>query len=100
MKHSIFIFFAIATIVVSCAPKVIVPAKQTVSESVSEVVTAIDLAEGKNLLETRCVECHKIFDAQSFDHKEWKQITLRMQKKAMLNDVEINKVYHYIVSNL
>jgi cytochrome c5 len=96
MKFKIFTFFAVATIVVSCATKTTVPAKETVSEVVSET----DLAEGKILLESRCVECHKIYEPKTFNKKQWKHITHSMQKKAKLNAVEINKVYNYIVSNL
>jgi nitrate/TMAO reductase-like tetraheme cytochrome c subunit len=90
MKFKIFTFFAVATIAVSCATKATIP----------EVVSETDLAEGKILLESRCIQCHQIYEPKSFDKKEWKHITHSMQKKAKLNAVEINKVYNYIVSNL
>jgi hypothetical protein len=96
MQFKIFTFFAVAIIVVSCATKATFPAKVTIPEVVSET----DLAEGKILLESRCIQCHQIYDAKSFDKMEWKHITHSMQKKAKLNDVEINKVYNYIVSSL
>lgn len=59
-----------------------------------------DLMLGKATFEGRCANCHQLYEPKEFDKTEWKSITNRMQKKAHLNDVEIEKVFNYIVSNL
>jgi cytochrome c5 len=96
MKFRILILLAVTIVVYSCATKITTPAKA----AIPEVVSAADLATGKTLLESKCIQCHQIYPSNAFDKKEWKHITHSMQKKAQLNDVEINQVYNYIVSSL
>lgn len=70
------------------------------------IIVNISSASDENLklgqanFEGRCTSCHQLYEPNEFDKNEWKSITYRMQKKAHLNDVEINQVYEYIVSNL
>lgn len=105
MKNRVFIFLVIL-ILFSCATKQIKTvtnivitqpiAKVEVIPSVSEE----DLKQGKATFEGSCNSCHQLYEPKQFNKKEWEEITNRMQKKAHLNDVEISKVYNYIVSKL
>lgn len=67
---------------------------------VKEVVTRIDIEDGKYVYENVCNNCHKFYDAKSFTKIEWKNITKRMQDKTHLNDADIENVYQYIISTL
>ncbi len=106
MKIRFFTFIITTISIYSCATKTIAPTIETpktepvvVAENVVKT-TDDELVQGKSILESQCVRCHGIYDPKEFDKKEWKDITNRMQKKAHLSDVEINKVYNYIVFNL
>ena len=104
MKIKIIVLASI--IIAGCAAKpVVVPQVETPpTQPVKvEAVAAISpefLAEGKTTYENNCARCHQLYNPQEFDKTEWKKITNRMQNKAHLDDVQIEKVYQYIVSNL
>ena len=96
MKLRILSLVVIGVIVYSCSPKV-VPA---VSEAKPPVVATLspELAEGKNLYENNCAKCHKLYDRHEFSAEEWTPITLRMQKKAKIQDAEREKIYNYLTA--
>jgi cytochrome c5 len=102
-------FFTILTILLlnSCATKqtkpiLIIPKTESLinPEVISSSVSEEDLKQGKTTFEGRCTSCHQLYEPKEFDKNEWKSITHRMQKKAHLDDLEIEKVYNYIISNL
>ena len=101
MKIQILIFASI--FILGCSAKKNVSKVEEKPLKTEEVVLAIsevELSQGKTIYETNCARCHQLYDAKEFDKDEWKNITSRMQKKAHLDDIEIAKVYQYIVSNL
>lgn len=63
------------------------------------VVSSSDIAMGKNLYESNCAKCHKLYAASDFSKEEWKPIVLRMQKKAHLEDADGQKIYNYLTAN-
>ena len=95
-------------LLISCGTKTIVNTKPEVNsklETSTKPAIAIDndnsdLSIGKTLFENNCANCHQLYDSKEFDKNEWKAITKRMQKKAQLTDVEILKVYNYLVIDL
>jgi nitrate/TMAO reductase-like tetraheme cytochrome c subunit len=105
MKIRVFSLIMIS-ILFSCATKQIkqvIDLPKTESLEKAEEISAVseeDLKQGKATFEGRCTSCHQLYEPKEFDKNEWKSITHRMQKKAHLDDIEIAKVYNYIVSNL
>lgn len=56
------------------------------------------LAEGKNLYESNCAKCHKLYSPSDFSKEDWRPIVSSMQKKARLNDEQGNSIYNYLIS--
>ena len=54
------------------------------------------LAEGKNLYNNNCAECHKLYNPKDFTAQQWTPIMLKMQKKAKISDEEREKIYAYL----
>ncbi|KAB1155571.1 cytochrome c family protein [Flavobacterium luteum] len=82
----------------SCASKSTFPVP--VVAGVKKEVVISSIAEGKNLYENNCANCHKLYVAKEFSAEEWKPILHSMQKKAHLNDAEISSISSYINSQL
>jgi mono/diheme cytochrome c family protein len=105
MKIRVFVLLTIS-ILFSCATKqtkTVTNIPKTEPVANIEIIPSIseeDLKQGKATFEGRCTSCHQLYEPKEFDKNEWKSITHRMQKKAHLDDIEIGKVYNYIVSNL
>ncbi len=103
MKIKIIVL--VSVFIAGCAAKpAVVPQVETpIQPVIVEAVSAFSpeyLAEGKTTFENNCARCHQLYSPNEFDKTEWKKITNRMQNKAHLDDVQIEKVYQYIVSNL
>lgn len=97
------IYFLIALIIVGCVSKKVFPSNNISANKVtSEIIKTpnIDLEDGKYVYENVCGNCHKFYEAKTFDKLEWKNITTRMQDKTHLNDTDIENVYQYIISTL
>jgi mono/diheme cytochrome c family protein len=58
------------------------------------------LAEGKNLYESNCAKCHKLYASSDFSKEEWTPIVARMQKKAHLTDEQGASIYNYLTSGV
>lgn len=94
----IFILF-----VVGCATKIVnsiadsepVPTKQEVLANFSE----IQLSQGKAYFESRCNQCHKLFDPDSRDPAQWNKVLRRMLPKTNLTYDEGKLVRAYLVAN-
>ena len=97
MKTKLVIVALFGTLLFSCAPKVVSPAAPPVVEVKATALTP-ELAEGKNLYENNCAKCHKLYDRHEFSAEEWTPITLRMQKKAKIQDAEREKIYNYLTA--
>ncbi len=98
MKLKIIVIAVLGFMIYSCASKSTLPAPVVV-EAKKEVVTS-SIAEGKNLYENNCANCHKLYGAKEFSAEEWKPILYSMQKKAHLIDAEMASISNYINSQL
>ncbi|WP_297517323.1 cytochrome c [Flavobacterium sp.] len=74
--------------------------KPTVAPEVTVVKKELtpELAEGKNLYEGSCGQCHQLYKPNSYNAEAWKPIVARMQKKAHLSDEQGMKIYNYLTS--
>ncbi|MES2747267.1 MAG: cytochrome c [Bacteroidota bacterium] len=94
MKLRILSLAFVGAIIYSCSPKV-APA---VTEAKPPVVATLsaELAEGKSLYENNCAKCHRLYDRHEFTPEQWTPITISMQQKAKIQDVERQKIYNYL----
>lgn len=98
MKTKILGLLVMGVMVYSCASKPVVGA--TPKEEVKVVILTAELAEGKNLFENNCAQCHKLFEPTDFSKEQWKPIVSRMQRKANLDEAQGARIYDYLTSNL
>lgn len=98
MKIKLIVLGLTAILITSCSSKktVVVAEKETPKA----VVLTPELIEGKALLESKCVRCHKLYEPKKYSQEEWKPILEKMQKKARLDDVQIASISNYITSQL
>ena len=99
MKYKVIALAVFAVIVYSCASASSLPVTEVKKEEAKVIVVTSELAEGQNLYENNCANCHKLYDTKDFSAEEWKPIVARMQKKAQLNDMEAQKIYNYLTMN-
>lgn len=98
MKIKLIALVAVAAFVASCSSKKTVVV--TEKETPKTVVLTPEQVQGKDLFETRCVKCHKLYDPKKFSQEAWKPVLAKMQKKAHLDDVQIASIANYINSQL
>ncbi len=98
MKTKILGLLVMGAMVYSCASKPV--AATAPKEEVKVVILTAELAEGKNLYENNCAQCHKLFEPTDFSKEQWKPIVSRMQRKAKLDDTQGARIYDYLTSNL
>lgn len=56
------------------------------------------VAQGKGLFEDNCAKCHKLFKPADFNQREWGPILTSMQRKAHLDNDQMDLVRDYIFS--
>lgn len=102
MKSKILTLAVIGLFLVSCGTKKApaTPATPPVAETVKTVELTPELAEGKNLYENNCAECHKLKNPKKYTKEEWGPILVKMQKKAKLDDIKMASITNYIHSQL
>lgn len=61
--------------------------------------TSDQLAEGKNLFETSCTKCHKLFEPESRDAAKWNNVLDRMLPKTDLSVENGQLVQAYLLAN-
>jgi cytochrome c5 len=97
MISKIVLFTFAVALLFSCASKT--PSTNVVViQEVKKVELTKELAEGKELYESNCVRCHKLYEPSKFTKEDWKPIVARMQKKAHLDDMLGNSIYNYVSS--
>lgn len=102
MKYKGIMLTITATIIYSCASKPSVPTKEVNEAKLAaelKAKAAAELAEGKALYENNCAKCHKLYEPKSFSAADWKPIVTKMQRKAMLDDLQGQKIYNYVTMN-
>lgn len=67
------------------------------SKDVSVDVNA--LAIGKNLFETKCSTCHKLYAPSTKSDEQWSKVLDWMQPKAKISDAEKHQIYLYVISH-
>ena len=103
MKFKVLSLTAFVLFLFSCGTKQVATTTTTLSEPIAEVPSnklTPELAEGKNLYDNSCGNCHKLYEPKKFTQEEWKPILVRMQKKAHLDDTQIASISNYITSQL
>ncbi|HTA83753.1 MAG TPA: hypothetical protein VK783_12485 [Bacteroidia bacterium] len=61
-------------------------------------VTAEELIEGYKIYSTKCNDCHEMKNLLEFSVSDWPNIMQEMGKKAKLDSIQYNQVWHYIVA--
>lgn len=56
------------------------------------------IAQGKGLFEDNCAKCHKLFKPTDFNQREWGPILTSMQRKAKLDNDQMDLVRDYVFS--
>jgi len=97
MYSKILFLFVSISFLISCGSKAVVSAPVTEAKPV-EVALTPELAEGKLLFQNNCANCHKLYDPKDFSSEQWQPILKKMQKKARVTDVEIEKIYKYVTN--
>ena len=54
------------------------------------------IANGRNVFQTKCVDCHELPKPASYGKDEWADIMIKMSRKAHLSDVEANQVLAFV----
>lgn len=70
--------------------------KQTTTTVAPQKVLSIDQTHGKELYESRCGKCHKLFASSAYTVKQWPGILTRMQNKAKITDDQKAQVFAYL----
>lgn len=121
MKSKIFSALAITTILFSCATKTVPTPPATPQVSNEEkaqkgLVTAetnfeqpkvnskVEMSKkfeiGKDIYQNNCAKCHVLYAAKEFKKEEWSIILVKMQRKAKLDDTQMELISSYIYTQL
>ncbi|MEY2829168.1 MAG: hypothetical protein RIQ33_1026 [Bacteroidota bacterium] len=57
------------------------------------------LAIGKNLFETKCSACHKLYAPSTKTDTQWAKVLDWMQPQAKITDAEKHQIYLYVISH-
>ncbi len=77
--------------VISCAP-------QLHAAGSPKIVSAENLAQGKNIFENSCTRCHDLPNPTAHSAEEWVGIMKDMAPKAKLTKTQHKMVYQYVSS--
>lgn len=92
-----------ATLILSaCGTVKLYEPTETNVAKVKSTDAAVDLktlSVGKNLFETKCSSCHKLFAPSSKTDAQWSKVLDWMQPKAKITDVEKHQIYLYVISH-
>lgn len=107
MKSKFLTLAAVTIFLVSCNTKKTAVATTTTPATPTAPVTeapvaalSLELAEGQNLYNNNCANCHKLFEPKKFTKEEWTPILVSMGKKAHLDETQMASITNYIHSRL
>ena len=107
MKLRTIVLSGISIFLFSCGSKVAVTTMKPDTVQVPPKLAAspaipmtAELAAGKNLYDTNCANCHKLYDPTAFTMENWRPILVRMQKQTRLDDAAMGSIANYINSQL
>ncbi len=90
-------------LMVQCTPKkVATTTEKTPAATVADLkktFSAEQLAEGKNLSETACKKCHRVYIPEELTVDKWERVLPRMINRAKLDEAEGAKVRAYCLIN-
>jgi hypothetical protein len=88
----------IALFIVSCAnfasPPEVSPA--LIANARPDRANAKELATGRNLFVSRCLECHTLPRVTKYNREQWPQLVSRMSSRANLSASEQNAIVAYL----
>lgn len=73
--------------------------KQQVTETPKQQsiqVAGVPLSEGQILYESKCGNCHELYNPSKFKAEQWQPILLDMQKKASISDIQREQIFEYL----
>ena len=95
----IFLFSVIVATIFACSKKT--APTTTTTDTAPVVVSAEDLAKGKELVATNCVKCHPKPDPKKHSKEEWDNVLEPMMNKAGIVDMMQRQIIHnYIYGSL
>ncbi len=95
MKKYIFAFASVS-ILVACAPKVIVEQEVTPIKEQAETKPEVKYLAGKTLFDTNCGKCHDLPHPSQHSKAQWSKIVPAMAKEAKLNAEQENHILLYV----
>jgi len=95
MKKYIFAF-ASASILVGCAPKVVVEQEVTPLKALAETKPEVKYLDGKTLFDNNCGKCHELYQPSQYSKAQWSKIVPAMAKEAKLNAEQENQILLYV----
>jgi len=63
-----------------------------------KVPESISSKSGAQLWGENCNRCHNAPDPKTYSDDQWDAVTMHMQQKALLTDLEINKIRNFLKS--
>jgi cytochrome c5 len=98
MRKNIFTLTLLVAIAVlaSCSSTKKTTVKK--SSTTNIILSEADIQHGKQVWETSCKRCHKLYAPESHTVKQWERILPRMEKRAKLSEMDGAKVRGYIMS--
>lgn len=91
------ILVGVVAILASCTPKT-----AEVVESSTPTVTypTAEIAQGKDLYDSKCASCHKLKTVDNYTTEQWAKILPNMAAKAKLPDSETAMIQEFITWEL
>jgi cytochrome c5 len=95
MKKYIFAFASVS-LLMACAPKVIVEQEVTPIKEQTETKPEVKYLEGKTLFDTNCGKCHDLPHPSQYSKAQWAKIVPPMSKEAKLDPTQENQILLYV----
>ncbi|MFA5574751.1 MAG: hypothetical protein WC994_06800 [Brumimicrobium sp.] len=96
------VYGTLLLLVTNCAPSIgkIVTSQPIPSKTeAKENFTAEQLSQGKELWESNCDRCHKLYDETKHDSVGWNKTLKRMINRAKLSEEQGTLIRAYLIAN-
>jgi len=90
------LFVAFFGILYSCSTQI--TKNPEVKSEIKPLLNSENLAKGKQIYETNCGSCHKLFDKKEYNSVQWRELVNSMQKRAGIDDLQKELVYNYLAN--
>lgn len=88
--------FASASILVACAPKVVIEQEVTPIKEQAETKPEVKYLAGKTLFDNNCGKCHDLPHPSQYSKAQWSKIVPSMSKEAKLDAEQENQILLYV----